>query len=305
MTPALRGRVWPALRVALPVGLLAALWHLADGPAVLARLGQADLRWLLAALVATNLQTVFSALRWRLTAARLGQDHPVGQAVGEYYLAQLVNQVLPGGVLGDAARAVRARQDSLATSAQAVVIERLAGQAALLAVTLAGFAAALALPGGLVWPAPARQAPLVVLALVGVLIVAGLAASRIWPRPGQAFGRALRTALLARGVWPQQVALGLVIVGCNLATFAFCARATATHLSPEAVVTLVPLVLTAMVIPLSVAGWGLREGAAAGLLPLAGVSPEAAVAASLAFGAVILVGSLPGVLVLLRTQAAR
>jgi uncharacterized membrane protein YbhN (UPF0104 family) len=291
------------LRLVLPVVLLAALWHLADGPAVLARLGQANLRWLLAALVATNLQTVLSALRWRLTAARLGQDHAVGQAVGEYYLAQLVNQMLPGGVLGDAARAVRARQSSLATSAQAVVIERLAGQAALLAVTTAGFGMAAALPGGLDWPAPARQAVLIVLAVVIVLIGAAMVAARLWPRQGQAFARALRVAVLARGVWPRQAALGLVIVGCNLATFAFCARATGTHLPPEAMVTLVPLVLTAMVLPLSVAGWGLREGAAAGLLPLAGVSPEAAVAASLAFGGVILAGSLPGVAVLLRARA--
>jgi uncharacterized membrane protein YbhN (UPF0104 family) len=298
-------RVWRLWRLVVPVVLLAVLWHLADGPAVVARLAQADARWLLAAFLATNLQTVLSALRWRLTAARLGQDHAVGQAVGEYYLAQLVNQVLPGGMLGDAARAVRARQDSLATSAQAVVIERLAGQAVLLAVTLAGFALALALPGGLDWPAPARQAPLVVLGVVVGLIGAAVVAARLWPRPGRAFGHALRVAVLARGVWPRQAALGLAIVGCNLATFAFCARATGTALPPEAVVTLVPLVLTAMVIPLSVAGWGLREGAAAGLLPLAGVSPEAAVAASLAFGAVILAGSLPGVAVLLRARAGR
>jgi uncharacterized membrane protein YbhN (UPF0104 family) len=291
-------RSWRALRVALPVAVLAALWHLADGPAVLDRLARSDPRWLLAALAATSLQTLLSALRWRLTASRLGQHLPVGRAVGEYYLAQLVNQTLPGGVLGDAARAVRARQDSLVTAAQAVVIERMAGQAALLAVTMTGFALALVLPGGIDWPRGAIGTLLAVGSIVLGAVTAARIAGRVWPRPGRAFWEAVRRSVLAREVWPRQAALGLGIVGCNLVTFAFCARATGTELSAEAILTLVPLVLTAMLVPLSVAGWGLREGAAAALLPLAGISPEAAVAASLCFGGVILTGSLPGLLVL-------
>jgi uncharacterized membrane protein YbhN (UPF0104 family) len=296
--------VWPALRLAVPVGLLALLWQVADGRAVLARLSGVDLRWLLAALVAANLQTVLSALRWRLTAARLGQHLPVSEAVGEYYLAQLVNQTLPGGVLGDAARAVRARRQSLAVSAQAVVIERFAGQAALLAVTLAGFAVALASPGTLALPTDAAEVLLVVAGLGGAAVVVLLALMRFWPRVGRTLWQSVRVAVLARGVWRRQVALGLAIVGCNLLAFAFCARATGSVLPPEAVVTLVPLVLTAMVVPLSVAGWGLREGAAAALLPLAGLTPDAAVAASLAFGGVILAGSLPGAVVPLMRRRA-
>jgi uncharacterized membrane protein YbhN (UPF0104 family) len=285
------------MRVLVPVVLLAVLWHVADGPAVLARLGEADLRWLLAALVATTLQTVLSALRWRLTAGRLGQELPLAEAVGEYFLAQLVNQTLPGGVLGDAARAVRARRQSLATSAQAVVIERLAGQAALLAVTLAGFVLVFVRPGTMALPAGAGLVPGMFAGAATLVVAAVWAGAWLWPRAGRALGRAVRLSVLARGVWPWQVVLGLGIVGCNLMTFAFCARATGSVLPPEAVLTLVPLVLTAMIVPLSVAGWGFREGAAAALLPLAGLTPEAAIAASLAFGGVILAGSLPGALV--------
>lgn len=302
--PARRTWGWRAVRVAVPVCLLAVLWHVADGRAVLARLAGADPRWLLAALVVTNLQTMLSALRWRLTAARLGQHLPVSEAVGEYYLAQLLNQTLPGGVLGDAARAVRARRQSLAVSAQAVVIERFAGQAALLAVTLAGFVIVLARPGALALPSGAGEVPIVIGGGAVVFVVLLVAAARVWPGVGGTLWKSVRVAVLARGVWPRQAALGLAIVGCNLMTFALCARATGAVLPAEAVATLVPLVLTAMVVPLSVAGWGLREGAAAALLPLAGLTPEAAVAASLAFGGVILAGSLPGALVPLMRRRA-
>jgi len=60
---------------------------------------------------------------------------------------------------------------------------------------------------------------------------------------------------------------------------------------------LVPLTLVAMLLPISVGGWGLREGAAAVLWPIAGFSAEAGVAASIAFGLAALAAALPGLLV--------
>jgi uncharacterized membrane protein YbhN (UPF0104 family) len=101
----------------------------------------------------------------------------------------------------------------------------------------------------------------------------------------------------------KQIALGLAIVGCNLAGFAFCARAVGVVLPLPAVLTLIPLILTAMLIPLSIAGWGWREGAAAALFPLAGATPEAGLAASAAFGAVLLVSALPGLVWITREDA--
>ncbi len=286
------------LKVATPLALLAIVWWVADGAAALARLRAADPRWILLALAAANLQIVLSAWRWRITAAGLGLRIPASTAVGEYYLAQWINQTVPGGVIGDAARAARLRaQAGLARSAQSVVLERLAGQLALAAVTLIALAVALAVPGGLAWPAGAVGAALAIVSAIGL----ALALSR--HRLRAAIGRrpvisglasAARRALTAPAVWPRQVALGLAIVACNLATFAFCARATGAALPLEAILTVVPLILTAMVLPASVAGWGWREGAAAALFPIAGASADAGLAASVCFGIVILLAAVPG-----------
>ena len=62
----------------------------------------------------------------------------------------------------------------------------------------------------------------------------------------------------------------------------------------SAVLTLVPLVLLTMLIPITISGWGLREGAAAALLPVAGAAASASLAASVTFGLVALVAVLPG-----------
>jgi uncharacterized membrane protein YbhN (UPF0104 family) len=57
---------------------------------------------------------------------------------------------------------------------------------------------------------------------------------------------------------------------------------------------LFPPALLAQTVPISVAGWGVREGAAVALFALAGVSAESALAISMLYGLVMLLISMPG-----------
>lgn len=283
-----------ALRIGVALALLGALWVLADGPEAWARLVAADPLWIAAAFLALHVQTVLSALRWRITSNGLGLALTRGRAVREYYVAQLANQTLPGGVLGDAARAARNRKGGgLGPAAAAVAIERAAGQVAMAAALGVGLAASLVWQGGLVWPAGLRPVVLAVLAGVAVALIV---AARMQARWMEATRAALRRGLTARGVLRGHLILGAAILVLNLAAFACAARATGTVLSPLAVLALVPLILTAMVIPLTVGGWGWREGAAAALFPVAGADPAAGLAASAAFGVLMLASALPGLL---------
>jgi len=304
-----RKKLNAVFRVLVTCALLAMLWRLTDGPAVLALLGQISWPWLLAALALAHGQVLLSALRWRLTAAQLDQPMRRRDAIGEYYLSQFVNLAVPGGVLGDAGRAVRQRhQAGMLRAAQAVVLERLVGQVALFAVLFAGVMVVVIRPGGLTLPD--WLSGIVGWLAVGVVVVLMLGAlllvvpGRV-SRMAAGFVAALRLGLLAPGVWPRQVGLSLLIVACNLASFAFCAMATGTNLPFAAIVTILPLILTSMMIPLSVGGWGLREGAAAAIWPVLGAQAEAGIAASIAFGLVILAASLPGIWVLLARRRQR
>lgn len=287
------------LQLALAAGLLAWLWHAADGTEAVRRLAGADPGWLAAAVVALTLQTVLSALRWRLTAAQLGIVLGRHTAVREYYLSQIVNQALPGGVLGDAGRAVRARaQAGLMASGKAVVFDRLSGQIGLLLVLAAGFTATLAAPGGVDWPG--WLLPPVILLLLGALAAPAVfwAAGRLLPgRAGRGLretGAAFVRAVAAPTVRWRQLGLSLATALCNVAAFGFCAWAVGADIPAAATAALVPLILFAMVLPLTISGWGLREGAAALLFPLAGASAAQGLAASIAFGLVFLASALPG-----------
>jgi uncharacterized membrane protein YbhN (UPF0104 family) len=299
-----------AAKIAVALALLALVWHLADGRQAARMLAAASPGWLAAAFAALTLQTLLSALRWRLTAARLGIDLGLRVALREYYLSQIMNQVLPGGVLGDAGRALRTRSVAgLMAAGQAVVFERLAGQIALFAVMAGAFAATLVVPGGLVWPHWAAW-------MVAALIAAGLGlpllvwamgrvsrqwlALRAW-RPLRHLAdqsRALVHALAAPDVRARQIAFSLLAVLCNIAAFGFCIRAVGVVMPVAATLAIVPLILFAMVIPLTISGWGLREGAAAALFPIAGASASDGLAASIAFGLVFAATVLPGLALL-------
>ncbi|NDV01196.1 lysylphosphatidylglycerol synthase transmembrane domain-containing protein [Pseudoroseicyclus tamaricis] len=308
MAPSLQ-RLGRILRLLLPVALLVWLWQATDGPEVLSLLRAADPLLLALALGAILAQNTLSALRWRLTAAGLGQPIARGRALREYFLSQFLNMTLPAGVLGDAGRAVRAREGvGLVKAGQAVVIDRMVGQVTLFAVLLAGLSVVGLTGGAGRWP---DWVPPLALGIAGGIVgIALLLILLAWlgGRVGRAVGGFLggvRAAVLSRRAWPRQAGFSLAIVACNLGAFALCAAATGTMLPPLAIVTILPLILATMVIPISVAGWGVREGAAAALWPVLGASAEAGIAASVAMGLVILVASLPGVVVLMAPAPRR
>ena len=258
--------IWDALRVIQPV-------------------------WLVVATLALAGQIALSAQRWRCTAGALGVTLRPGLALREYWLAVLGNTVLPGGVLGDVGRAFRLRaQAGLGAAAETVVIERLAGQLALGLVTLLGMSAWL-------WPQPAALA----LTSGAIGLIAALWAGLQLSRAGQGLvarmlGR-LRCAWIEAGIWRIQLGLSAAILGCNLLGFWAAAQAVGVALDLWAALFVLPLTLTAMLLPVSVNGWGLREGTAALLWPLAGITPAMAVAASVIFGLSALLAALPGVIV--------
>ncbi|MFA8386257.1 MAG: YbhN family protein [Pelagibaca sp.] len=290
------------LQVTVAIGLLVLLWRVADGQTAVDHLVTAELPWLLAALVAVTGQLVLSAFRWRLTAAQLGLLLTRQQAVREYYLSQVVNQILPGGVLGDVGRAVRARaQAGLAISGQAVLFERLVGQVALVLFFAAAVLGTWAVPGGFDLPV-SLQTPVFVTVTAVILtgIVLAIASPSLPTKMGtaiSAFMANFQRAVWAREVRRRQVLLSIGTVVLNIAAFACCTAAVGVVLAPATAMVLVPLILFTMLIPITVSGWGLREGATAALLPLAGVTAAEGFAASVAFGLVVLLSALPGVLV--------
>lgn len=292
-------RYWKAFAAVVLLLLLA--WFIDLGEAI-AQLRQTQWRWLLPAFAIVQLQIVLSAIRWKITAARLGQQLTFGRAVSEYYLATFANLSLPGGISGDAARVYRNRQAPVVSIAvHGVLLERLSGQLALLVTGLMGWILWPVLMHGEV-PALGSTVLLSAAALLGIvaLLVAAIfrwAPARISKAVKQ-LGPAMRAAWWSDRQWIVQGTLSLSVTATYMLVFLFSSYAVQAPLPVAALLTLVPLVLLSMMIPLSIGGWGIREAAAAVLWPFAALTAESGIATSIVYALVSMLGCLPGLILM-------
>ena len=106
-TLAVRSRARSWLGQLAGLFLLIATLRYVDPSALLARLSQLHVGFIVVgtALVVPQLHCL--ALRWRLTAAQLGFPFAQRQALREYGLSMLLNLLLPFGIAGDAVRVLR------------------------------------------------------------------------------------------------------------------------------------------------------------------------------------------------------
>jgi uncharacterized membrane protein YbhN (UPF0104 family) len=250
---------------------------------------------IVAAVTLTALTTVCSAWRWRVVARALGADIDLPVATGAYYRSLFLNSVLPGGVLGDVHRAVTQgrRAGDVAQGVRAVAWERLSGQviqAALTAIVL------------LTLPSPVRPAlPWILAAIAGVAGCAALvvlaAARRGRSRPARAaraIATDLRRDLLVTGVWPQVTLASVLVVAGHTATFVIAARVAGSTAPLGELIALLMVIQIAAGIPLSVGGWGPREGIAAWAFAAAGLGAASGVTVSTLYAVIMLAAVAPG-----------
>ena len=288
-----------SLRALISLGFLGALAVWLDPMAIGQQVREVDPTWLAAALVLGTLQFLLSAERWRRTAARL--DIPLGKrrALADYYVAGFANQVLPGGVVGDAGRAWRHSRTSgrPGPAVRAVILERASGQLVLLLALFATLG--VTEPGARlleVFDTPAGPGWMI----VGLCVVLAAAGLFVASRGGRMRGwlASLRQdahrALLTRGAWPGQLALSLAVLATYCGMFACAGRMIGAEAPAATLILIAPVVLLTMLLPISVAGWGVRETAAAGVWVALGWPAAEGVAVSVAYGALCLLTSLPG-----------
>lgn len=260
-------------------------------------------RALVAAVVLAVLTTTCAAWRWRIVARTLGVDVALPRAVGAYYRSLFLNSVLVGGVLGDVHRAVtHGRQaGDVARGLRAVAWERLSGQVVQSLVTVLLL---------LTMPSPIRPAVLlaaVVIATGGAaLVVIGSArgGSARLTRAARAVSADLRGGLLIPQVWSRLLLASLLVVVGHTATFVIAARSAGSTASLGELAALLMLVQTAMVVPLGIGGWGLREGVAAWVFGAAGLGAATGVTVAMLYAVLTFVAVAPGAGLLL-IDAAR
>lgn len=282
-----------------------------DGSALLATLSRANGAALLAATIGVLALALVQAARWRWVLHRLGGSAGYGDALINVLIGQFFNQTLPSTVGGDAMRIwlLRSHGMGLGLALNSVLIDRLVALGALLLLGLLGvpWLAAMDPDGAAAW-AVGGASVLGSAALASVMVMDHLPGRLLRWRPLQlmaTLSAQARQVVVDRRVGPSTLAASLFIHTSLALIVYLIARALGIEVSAWHCLVLVPPVMVASAIPVSVAGWGVREGAMVAALALVDVTQEAAFALSVLFGLCIVVAGLPGGLLWLLGRQGR
>lgn len=290
------------LRFAFTIALLLFVLRSIDPRESLATLRQADPGLLLLALLAQLASTALSAWRWQLVMQNLGFGQTPRFYWNSYFKGMFFNQALPTSIGGDAVRIIDIarcgfrKRDAL----YGVAIDRLAGLGALL---LLAFLAYLGNPALL--PAEVSR-PILLLMAAGLLGLLGLSWLKRWAwlerYPPLALLRAISLHVHRAFSGKRLGLLGSSLLVPCFALLGFLASGHALGLSfgLATYFAIVPPALIVSILPVSIAGWGVREGALVGLFSLIGANRSAVLMMSLLYGLMLIVVSLPGLLVFMR-----
>jgi uncharacterized membrane protein YbhN (UPF0104 family) len=301
--PSLTPRQWLAARVVTSGALLAVVvWGVPATDVSALPLGRAAAALPVIAALLVGGQCL-AALRWRVV---IGSEAPPWRHIARLYLVGgFFSLFLPTLVGGDAFRAAAASRKLPPGSAFAsVLLDRFLGVAALMLYGLVGLflapAGAAAMIGGAHWeqPGAALSAALVASMAAVTLAIAFVPAVRRFA--GQLRAVVVRLALAPRDL-ALALGLGLVVQGVYIAAWMLAAAALNVQLAVSTFLLAVPLVTLGGMLPVSIAGLGLRENAWLLLLRGSGIPPARVVAFSMLFFAgTMLAGAVGGLVFALR-----
>ncbi len=294
--------VW-ALRGLVSIGVLAVLFTVMDVSATWNTLTMVSGTAVLGTLLLFFAQVPLLAWRWVRIVGMLKGHLTMVHAFQMTLLGRFLNQVLPASFGGDAVRAWQSTRYGLNSvlAVHSVLIERFTGLVSLIAIVAVAllFVRPTMVPGG------SQGGVLILLALFAAacaaLAVVWLGRRRLrdrelFARPIAFLGDAVRTVrepkqffwLFVGNTVSNLLSIGAAVtIGSSLGL--------EVELWVYAVV--MPLSFIATILPISIAGWGVREGAMVSLLALFGVASTDALALSLLFGITLLVSALLGGLV--------
>jgi glycosyltransferase 2 family protein len=266
-------------------------------------MGQAAPPLLAGALVVLLATSAVVALRWHLILSAVAPSPGPAVLLKIVLVGMFFNQVLPTGVGGDAVRIWRCRKLDIALGAavRSILLDRACGYLVLILVYATN------LPGLLHIFSDPRQKTAVlvvfgagVLGLVALLLLDCLPRLLLRLRPIALLAELSReTRRLFRHPARCVAVFGLsaVTIGLTILGFKLVADGVGSRLPLGDWIMIVPPVTLIQLLPISLAGWGVREAVLVVALASFGVPAEAALVTSVLLGLCLIVVGLPGGLI--------
>jgi len=287
-----------ALKAVVSGILLVTVFRKAGLQNVLAHLRDMDLRLFVCSSLVYLLLLFLAAIRWSIL---LGGEHRASRLYSLTLIGAFFNNLLPGSVGGDAVRAYYLYRDTGKSGNRiaSVFLDRYVGYAGLLCIGLvSGLVAFRDLAAvGMQWISPLLFAAFV----LGSLVVFGMRIGRRFSTLAD-FYDFFHDRVRDRGAMAKAFLLSLAVQGLAILMVWLIARGLDQRPSFAALFVFVPIVFTVMMVPLSISGLGVREGAFVLLFGLTGISAEASTTISFLWFLSVAAASLAGLIEYVRQR---
>ena len=291
------------VKFTISIGLIWYLLQSIDLGSAWSRMLGADTIDLALAVLVITVQVIISVFRWRAVMVAINAVLPAWLTLRIYLIGLFFNQVLPSSVGGDAVRIYKSFRAGLSLSAavHSVMLERAAtvlGLLILVTVTAPFFQ-------GHVDQADTNwmvlfSAFLLVCGLIGIIVLMYLdrvpSKFRSWRFVGTLSNLAANTrrTFLSPRHAAQVVGWGVLgHVAIAIGVF-FIARSLNLAVTVLDCMVLMPPVMLVTTLPISIAGWGVREGAMVTAFALIGIQSDDALVLSFLFGIMSVLFAVPG-----------
>lgn len=264
------------------------------------RFAKADPTTLAMAVLILAALAFLHLVRWRLVLKRLGANIGAKYGLQLLFVGYFFNQTLPSSVGGDFSRIWLTNRAGvpLRIAIASVVSDRVSALLGLLALCIVLSPVVAGLLGFRV----AVQIGLICLLLLGasgVFIaqsgrVAGVFSCLASFHHLVELAECIKRAFSDWKLTASLIALSAVVQFISGFSVFLIAKSLGINIGAMTCIALFPFINLATVVPISFAGWGIREGATISIFGLIGVSPEDAMSVSVLFGVALLITGIPG-----------
>lgn len=274
------------------------LFQYIDLDNLVAILSKSHVEIIFIALLFQLASTYLAAYRWRLIMKELVFKERVSFYVQSYFKGSFFNQVLPSSIGGDAVRIIDLTQKGYnkKDSFYGVFVDRLIGLIGLLVLNL--FATTL-----FFGTFDTSFSLLIILITFGgisgflslfylnkIKFLAKYKFLNLFHR----LSNRLNNLYSSKFILLQHILLSVGVHILSILAIFSLALSINFHISFETFLIALPPVFLLTIIPLSLAGWGIREGAMVGIFMLVGGDGTKVLAMSILYGFLLIISSLPG-----------
>jgi len=301
-----------AIKILVSAALLYLALRKVNFADLIARLDLTSAAWLALAVAITFLQIFIGVLRWRIVSAECGAPLPLRQAMRYNVIGTFFNQTLPSSIGGDAVRLWLVARNGAGWRAAtySIFVDRAVGLIALAVIIVAS----LPWSAHLISDAYGRSA----LILIDFAALAGGAGFLVlgilpWPflKRWWATHHIHACAVIANRVIFNRrnepaIAILSFLVHFLAVVIAWCVvQSIAAPVGFDQTFLLIPPVMLITMLPISIAGWGVREATMGLAFGYAGLVTNEGVNISLLYGAVsFVVGAFGGLVWILSAEKA-